>query len=163
MGIILRSADKSDMGAVLDLVQELAVFEKETSAVEVTEEELIRDGFGKEPRFKVFLAEENGQIVGMAFIYDRYSTWKGRIIHLEDLVVRETHRNRGIGGALYKEVMKYAAEQGVKRVCWEVLDWNKVAIDFYLSTGARILDGWQVVHMNEEALKNYVNQIDAGI
>ena len=163
MAIILRSADKSDMGAVLDLVQELAVFEKETSAVEVTEEELIRDGFGKEPRFKVFLAEENGQIVGMAFIYDRYSTWKGRIIHLEDLVVRETHRNRGIGGALYKEVMKYAAEQGVKRVCWEVLDWNKVAIDFYLSTGARILDGWKVVHMNEEALKNYVNQIDAGI
>lgn len=163
MAIKLRSADKSDMGAVLDLVQELAVFEKETSAVEVTEEELIRDGFGKDPRFKVFLAEEKGEILGMAFIYDRYSTWKGRIIHLEDLVVREKHRNRGIGGALYKEVMKYAVKQGVKRVCWEVLDWNKVAIDFYLSTGAKILDGWQVVHMNEEALKNYVNQIDAGI
>ena len=64
---------------------------------------------------------------------------------------------------MYKEVMKYAVEQGVKRVCWEVLDWNKVAIDFYLSTGAKILDGWLVVHMNEEALKNYVNQIDEGI
>lgn len=163
MGIILRPADKTDMGAVLDLVTELAIFEKETSAVEVTEDELIRDGFGEEPRFKVFLAEENGEILGMAFIYDRYSTWKGRIIHLEDLVVREKHRNRGIGGALYKEVMKYAREQGVKRVCWEVLDWNEVAIDFYLSTGAKILDGWQVVHMNEQALKNYVNQIDASI
>ena len=163
MGIILRQADKTDMGSVLELVQELAVFEKETSAVEVTESELIRDGFGKDPRFKVFLAEEEGEILGMAFIYNRYSTWKGRIIHLEDLVVREKHRNRGIGGALYKEVMKYAVDQGVKRVCWEVLDWNTVAIDFYLSTGARILDGWQVVHMNEEALKNYVKQIDASI
>jgi GNAT superfamily N-acetyltransferase len=163
MAIILRLAEKSDMAAVLDLVRELAVFEKETSAVEVTESELIRDGFGDEPRFKVFLAEEDGEILGMAFIYDRYSTWKGRIIHLEDLVVREKYRNKGIGGALYKEVMKYAAEQGVKRVCWEVLDWNKVAIDFYTSTGARILDGWQVVHMNEEPLNNYVKQIDASI
>ncbi len=163
MAIILRPADKSDMGAVLDLVRELAVFENEPNAVEVTEEEMIRDGFGDTPRFKVFLAEENGEILGMALVYDRYSTWKGRIIHLEDLVVREKHRNRGIGGALYQEVMKYAAAEGVKRVCWEVLDWNKVAIDFYTSTGAKILEEWQVVHMNEEALKNYVKQIDAGI
>ncbi len=163
MAILLRPADKSDMGAVLDLVRELAVFENEPNAVEVTEDEMIRDGFGETPKFKVFLAEENGEILGMALVYDRYSTWKGRIIHLEDLVVREKHRNRGIGGALYQEVMKYAAGEGVKRVCWEVLDWNKVAIDFYTSTGAKILEEWQVVHMNEEALKNYVKQIDAGI
>ena len=151
------------MAAVLALVTELATFENEPDAVEVSEDELIRDGFGDEPQFKIFLAEEDGEIVGMAFIYDRYSTWKGRVIHLEDLVVRESHRNQGIGGALYKEVMKYAAAEGVKRVCWEVLDWNKVAIDFYTSTGAQILDGWQVVHMNEQGLKNYVNQIDAGL
>ena len=94
----------------------------------------------------------------MALIYDRYSTWKGRVIHLEDLIVREKHRNRGIGGALYNEVMKYAHEQGVKRVCWEVLDWNKVAIDFYRSTGARIVDGWQVVHMDQDSLNRYVNE-----
>ena len=107
MGIILRPAVKSDMAAVVDLVKELAVFENEPDAVEVTESELVRDGFGENPRFKIFLAEETDEILGMAFIYDRYSTWKGRIIHLEDLVVREKHRNRGIGGALYKEVMKY--------------------------------------------------------
>ena len=146
------------MGAVLELIKELAVFEKEADAVEVTENELIRDGFGEKKRFSVFLAEEEEEILGMALIYDRYSTWKGRVIHLEDPVVRQKHRNRGIGGALYREVMRYAYEQGVKRVCWEVLDWNEVAIDFYRSTGARIVDGWQVVHMDEGSLKQYVEQ-----
>ena len=146
------------MGAVLELIKELAVFEKEADAVEVTENELIRDGFGERKRFMVFLAEEEEEILGMALIYDRYSTWKGRVIHLEDLIVRQKHRNRGIGGALYREVMRYAYEQGVKRVCWEVLDWNEVAIDFYRSTGARIVDGWQVVHMDEGSLKQYVEQ-----
>ena len=146
------------MGAVLELIKELAVFEKEADAVEVTENELIRDGFGERKRFTVFLAEEEEEILGMALIYDRYSTWKGRVIHLEDLIVRQKHRNRGIGGALYREVMRYAYEQGVKRVCWEVLDWNEVAIDFYRSTGARIVDGWQVVHMDEGSLKQYVEQ-----
>jgi len=158
MAIILRTAEKSDMGAVLDLIKELAAFEKEADAVELTEDDLVRDGFGDPNRFTVFLAEEEGEVVGMALIYDRYSTWKGRVIHLEDLIVREKHRNRGIGGALYNEVMKYAKEQGVKRVCWEVLDWNKVAIDFYRSTGARIVDGWQVVHMDQDSLNRYVNE-----
>ena len=158
MAIILRTAEKSDMGAVLDLIKELAAFEKEADAVELTEDDLVRDGFGEPNRFTVFLAEEEGEVVGMALIYDRYSTWKGRVIHLEDLIVREKHRNRGIGGALYNEVMKYAHEQGVKRVCWEVLDWNKVAIDFYRSTGARIVDGWQVVHMDQDSLNRYVNE-----
>jgi ribosomal protein S18 acetylase RimI-like enzyme len=161
MAIILRPAQKSDMGAVLGLIKELAAFEKEADAVEVTENDLIRDGFGEENRFKVFLAEEDGEVLGMALIYDRYSTWKGRVIHLEDLIVRRKDRNRGIGGALYREVMKYAFEQGVKRVCWEVLDWNEVAIDFYHSTGARIVDGWLVVHMDEHSLKQYVTEAEA--
>lgn len=158
MAIILRVAEKSDMAAVLDLIKELAAFENEADAVEVTEDDLVRDGFGAQNRFTVFLAEEDGEVLGMALIYDRYSTWKGRVIHLEDLIVRQKDRNRGIGGALYREVMKYAHQQGVKRVCWEVLDWNKVAIDFYRSTGARIVDGWQVVHMDERSLNQYVNE-----
>ena len=158
MGRLLRFAEKSDMGEVLDLIKELASFEKEEHAVELSEEDLIRDGFGASPRFRVLLAEENGEILGMAFFYDRYSTWKGRVIHLEDLVIRKQHRNRGVGGALYAEVMKYASAQGIKRVSWEVLDWNKVAIDFYESTGARILTGWQVVHMDENGLESFVTQ-----
>ena len=159
MAIILRTADKSDMADVLDLIRELAVFEKEEHAVEITAEDLIRDGFGERSRFKVFLAEEGGEVLGMALVYDRYSTWKGRVIHLEDLIVRQKHRKRGVGGALYKEVMKYAYGEGVKRVCWEVLDWNEVAIEFYMSTGARLLEDWKVMHMDEDSLANYVKTI----
>jgi len=158
MDIILREAKKTDMESVLFLIKELATFEKETNAVEVTEKDLIRDGFGDRPAFKVFVAEEANEIIGMALFYERYSTWKGRSIHLEDLIVRHEHRNKGIGKALYTKVLSYAYDQKLKRVSWEVLDWNKVAIDFYKGTGANILDGWQVVHMNENSLEAFVEK-----
>jgi len=158
MDILLREAKKTDMESVLFLIKELATFEKETNAVEVTEKDLIRDGFGDRPAFKVFVAEEANEIIGMALFYERYSTWKGRSIHLEDLIVRHEHRNKGIGKALYTKVLSYAYDQKLKRVSWEVLDWNKVAIDFYKGTGANILDGWQVVHMNENSLEAFVDK-----
>lgn len=158
MDILLREAKKSDMKAVLFLIKELAAFEKESKAVEVTENDLIRDGFGEQPAFKAFVAEEANEIIGMALFYERYSTWKGRSIHLEDLIVKQDHRNKGIGKALYTKVLRYAYDQKFKRVSWEVLDWNKVAIDFYIGTGANIMDGWQVVHMKESALTNFVNR-----
>lgn len=158
MNIILREAKKTDMESVLFLIRELATFEKEADAVEVTENELIRDGFGDQPAFQVFVAEAHNEILGMALFYERYSTWKGRSIHLEDLIVKQEHRNKGIGKALYTKVLSYAYDQKFKRVSWEVLDWNKVAIDFYKGTGANILEGWQVVHMNENSLEVFVNQ-----
>ena len=145
MGILLRFAEKSDMGEVLDLIKELASFEKEEHAVELSEEDLVRDGFGESPRFRVLLAEENDEILG------------GQVGGVRSRgAIPRSGSNRGVGGALYAEVMKYALEQGIKRVSWEVLDWNKVAIDFYESTGARILTGWQVVHMDEMSLTTYV-------
>ncbi len=158
MDILLREAKKTDMKAVLFLIKELAEFENEGKAVEVTEDDLIRDGFGEQPAFKAFVAEESNEIVGAALFYERYSTWKGRIIHLEDLIVKHDHRNKGIGKSLYTKVLKYASDQKAKRVSWEVLDWNKVAIDFYENTGANIMDGWQVVHMKESSLMDFVNQ-----
>ncbi|MGI9532954.1 N-acetyltransferase family protein [Lutimonas sp.] len=158
MKIILRRGEKSDMPEILALIQELAHFEKEENAVEISVKELERDGFGEHPLFKVFVAEKNDQIVGMALFYERYSTWKGRSIHLEDLIVKKECRGEGIGKALYTKVLSYAHGQQLKRVSWEVLDWNKVAVDFYLSTGAKILDGWQVVHMNEDSLHKYVSK-----
>lgn len=154
----MREGKKSDMPAVLMLIQELAHFEKEENAVEIRVEDLERDGFGAQPLFKVFVAEKNDHIVGMALFYERYSTWKGRSIHLEDLIVKKECRGEGIGKALYTKVLSYAHGQQLKRVSWEVLDWNKVAVDFYLSTGAKILDGWQVVHMNENSLHEYVSK-----
>lgn len=158
MEIILREGQKSDMTSVLMLIKELASFEKEDNAVEVTVEDLERDGFSEKPLFKVFIAEKENEIIGMALFYERYSTWKGRSIHLEDLIIRKDCRGEGIGRALYTKVLSYAHGEKLKRVSWEVLDWNKVAVDFYVSTGAKILEGWQVVHMNENSLNAFVAQ-----
>jgi len=156
MSFKVRNAVEKDMQSVLDLITELAIFEKEPNAVEVTVDELLKDGFGEKPKFKIFVAEEASTIIGIAFIYERYSTWKGLSIHLEDLIVTQRKRKLGVGKALYTEVMKYANSLGLKRVSWEVLDWNKNAIDFYESTGANLLKGWSVVHMTEENLQKFV-------
>ncbi|MEN8125616.1 MAG: GNAT family N-acetyltransferase [Bacteroidota bacterium] len=155
----LRNAKQTDMRSVLFLIKELATFEKEPHAVELTENDLIKDGFGKEPAFKAFVAEADNEIVGMALFYQRYSTWKGKTIHLEDLIVKQEFRGKGIGNALYTKVLKYAFKNNFKRVAWEVLDWNKVAIDFYKSTGAKVFDDWKVAQIDESALKSFVENI----
>ena len=127
MKILLREGKKSDMAAVLLLIKELATFEKESEAVEVTVNDLERDGYGEAPAFKVFVAEVDGNIVGMALFYERYSTWKGRIIHLEDLIVNLDFRGKGIGKALYTKVLSYANDRQIKRVSWEGLDVITIA------------------------------------
>ncbi len=158
MGLLIRNARKEDMSSVLQLIVELAVFEKEPDAVEITIETLVEAGFGDDKQFDCFVAEIDGEIVGMALVYFRFSTWKGRTVHLEDLVVKEKMRGKGVGKALYREVMEYAVKQGVKRVNWVVLDWNTPAIDFYEQTGATILSNWWQVEMGEEALKKFIDQ-----
>ena len=155
----IREATAKDMQYVLELIKELASFEKEANAVEVTVDDLVHDGFGAEKLFHCFVAEFNSKIVGMALIYNRYSTWKGPIIHLEDLVVSETMRGSGLGTTLLNEVVKYCAKQGVKRISWEVLDWNEPAITFYEKKGAKVLRDWDVVHLDEKGIQNYLNNI----
>mgnify|MGYP003637410315 CR=1 FL=1 len=156
MKFLIREAIKEDMPQVLNLIKELAVFEKEENAVEVTVSDLERDGFGPKILFQCFVAEVDGIIKGMALVYPRYSTWKGPIIHLEDLIVTESMRNTGMGTALLNEVIKYGNSLGVKRINWEVLDWNEPAINFYKSKGANVMRDWDVVHLNEEGIKNYM-------
>jgi GNAT superfamily N-acetyltransferase len=156
MNIKIRKATKNDMGQVLELIKELAVFEKEPNAVEVTVKDLQREGFGDAPLFTSFVAEIASEIIGIAIIYFRFSTWKGRTIHLEDLIVKEKMRGKGVGEALYTEVIKYGFDQGVKRIEWNVLDWNEGAIKFYERTGARIAKDWSVVQMDEQGIKNYI-------
>lgn len=158
MSFIIRFAEPKDMPSVHDLIMELAIFEKEPDAVEVTVSDLIEDGFGNHPKFKTLIAEEDQKIVGMALFYERFSTWKGKAIHLEDLIVTQSKRGLGIGKALYTSLMNYADQYNYKRVAWEVLDWNQGAIDFYESTGAQILEGWRVVHMTENNLKAFVKK-----
>ena len=106
--MIIRKARKEDMPAVLDLIRELAHFEREPDAVEVTVQELQQDGFRDHPAFQCLVAEVDNQIQGMALIYMRYSTWKGQVLHLEDLIIKKEHRGKGLGSRLLDEVIKYA-------------------------------------------------------
>lgn len=155
----IRLGIKEDMSSVWSLIKELAVFEKEPDAVEVTVEDLEKDGFEGIPKFHVFVAELNEEIVGIALFYYRYSTWKGPTIHLEDLIVREEKRGLGIGKALYNEVMRYAYSKKVRRVEWDVLDWNTNAIDFYEKSGATMHKEWNAVKMYEKELAAYIEII----
>ena len=163
--MVIRKGNPEDMKAVLELIQELADFEKEPDAVVVTAEDLIRDGFGKTPLFHVFVAEveskltdgkQGKQIVGIALYYYRYSTWKGKTIHLEDLVVKDKMRGTGLGYALYSEIIKQGQKDKVRRIEWNVLDWNTPAIAFYEKSGARVLDDWRVAQMDEPAINYFV-------
>ena len=155
--MIIRKATKNDMPSVLELIQELATFEKEPDAVVVTVDDLIRDGFSENPLFQCFVAEEENEIIGMALYYYRYSTWKGKTIHLEDLIVKENKRGTGAGFALYKEIIKQGKAENVRRIEWNVLDWNTPAIDFYEKSGAKVLGDWRVVHMDENGIKNFIS------
>jgi GNAT superfamily N-acetyltransferase len=154
--MIIRKGEKKDMKAVLELIQELATFEKEPDAVVVTVADLERDGFGDNPLFYSFVAEFDGDVVGVALYYYRYSTWKGRTIHLEDLIVKEKMRGSGLGFALFAEIIAQAKRDKVRRIEWNVLDWNTPAIDFYIKSGAKVLDDWRVVHMDENGINEFL-------
>jgi GNAT superfamily N-acetyltransferase len=105
------------------------------------------------------VAETKERIAGMALVYPRYSTWKGPVIHLEDLIVTEAMRGSGVGSALLEAVVRYGHALGVKRICWEVLDWNEPAISFYESKGAKVMRDWDVVQLDESAIRQYIDTL----
>ncbi|WP_194851899.1 GNAT family N-acetyltransferase [Nonlabens antarcticus] len=156
--INIRPATEKDYPRVLELIQELATFEKEPDAVEVTVEELQKHAFSKPPLFTCFIGEYDDKIEGIALCYPRFSTWKGKSIHLEDLIVTHKMRGKGLGKALYNRVLEFAHAQNVRRVEWVVLDWNKGAIDFYKSSGATIIPGWHLVQMDGVSLAQYLEK-----
>jgi len=159
MNFTIRDATINDMPSVLGLIKELAEFEKEANAVEVTIEDLQNDGFGDHPAFKCFVAEVNNEVEGTAIVYNRFSTWKGKILHLEDLVVSQKMRGHGLCTALLDKVVMHGFEKGVKRINWEVLDWNEGAIKLYESKGAKVLRDWDVVHLDENGIKSYISNL----
>jgi len=160
MEYTIRAAQPEDMGQVFKLIQELAHYEKEPDAVEITEEDLVQHGFGDQKMFHCFVADTSDGIAGIALVYPRYSTWKGPAVHLEDLIVSEKMRGSGLGTALLDEVVKYGHKLGVKRICWEVLDWNEPAIEFYEKKGAHVLRDWDVVQLDEAGIKNYIESLN---
>lgn len=158
MSLIIRSGEKEDMDSVLNLIKELAAFEREPNAVKITSDDLIKNGFTKNPSFYTYVAEYNGTVVGMALFYDRFSTWEGPSIHLEDLIVTKKFRGKGIGKNLYDKVLSFALQKGIKRVEWVVLDWNIQAINFYKSTGAIMLEDWNICQISDDNIAKYLGK-----
>lgn len=155
--ISYRIATAQDMEQVHGLIMELAVYEREPDAVIITPADLVQHGF-VDGKFDCFVAEdsETNRLVGMALYYERYSTWKGPTLHLEDLYIQPNMRGRGIGDELFKRVAKVAAERNVGRMEWTVLEWNEPAIHFYNKHEASLDPEWHLGTLSREALQKYL-------
>lgn len=142
MSIIIREGSETDLEQTLNLIKELAIYEKAPTEVEVTVSEMINWGFGKEKLFDFFVATENEVIIGIALYYYKYSTWKGKCLFLEDIIVTESYRGKGIGKLLFDKVMLVAKQQKVRRMEWQVLEWNEPALHFYKKYNASMDPEW---------------------
>lgn len=144
MDVNIRKATKEDLPVILTLIKELAEYEKAPDEVTLTLTELEEDGFGESPLYEAFVAEKDDKmIVGMAFFYFAYSTWKGKCLYLEDIIISVNYRRQGIGTQLFDAVLKKAKNVGAKRLMWQVLEWNTPAIEFYRTKyGADISEEW---------------------
>ncbi len=153
MEITIRFAVKEDCERLLELIHELALYEKAPEEVTVTLKEFVDAGFGEGPVWKAFVAEDEGAILGFALYYIRYSTWKGCRLYLEDFIVTSEARGQGIGKLLFERVMQEAREKGFNGMSWQVLDWNEPAINFYNKYEARLEAGWLNASFSTEDLK----------
>lgn len=142
MNIVIRKAVKDDCPRILELVRELAVYEKAPEAVTVSLEDFTDGGFGNTPVWWAFVAECNGAVQGFALFYIRFSTWKGKRLYLEDFYVTEEVRGKGMGKLLFEEVLSEAKRRKVSGVQWQVLEWNEQAINFYKNYGASLDPEW---------------------
>jgi GNAT superfamily N-acetyltransferase len=150
----IRHATREDVPQLLELIRGLATYEKKRHKAVVTEDDLLRDGFGSQPKFRALIAEWNGKAAGYASFFYFYSTFQGRAaLFLEDLFVLDEFRGNGIGKALLIAVCKLAVEEGCFALRWEVLDWNTPAIEFYEKLGATFLNERKVVTFDSEALQ----------
>ena len=142
MIFMLRKGEIKDLPEVLQLIKELAVFEKSGDQVDVTVESMERDGFGSDPLYHFFVIEEDEKVVGLSLYYFRYSTWKGKRLYLEDLIVTKSHRGKGYGKLLFEKTGEIANLENCSAMVWQVLDWNDDAIEFYKSYGAELDGEW---------------------
>jgi GNAT superfamily N-acetyltransferase len=155
MSITLRVAQKEDCPHLIELVNELAVFEKLPQEVTVSLQEFEDAGFGNNPVWKAFVAVDNDVIIGFALYYIRFSTWKGRRVYLEDFIVTEEYRGKGIGKFLFERIIQETKELGYSGMVWQVLDWNEPAIGFYKKYEANIEEGWLNASLSKEQVSKY--------
>lgn len=142
VAVTVRAAEKADCAAMLELVRELAVYERAPDEVTVSMEHFIESGFGDKPVWWAYVAEAESKVIGFALYYVRYSTWKGQRMYLEDILVTEAWRRRGVGRQLMDKLVAVAKEKGFNGITWQVLDWNEPAIDFYKTYNAKFDPGW---------------------
>jgi GNAT superfamily N-acetyltransferase len=152
MSILIRTAVKEDCSSLLELIQELAEYEKAPNEVTVSLEEFQEAGFGDNPVWKAFVAEVDGIIQGFGLYYIRYSTWKGCRMYLEDLLVTEKMRGNGLGKLIFDRLIEEAKEKGFKGITWQVLDWNDPAINFYEKYNADFDSGWINVSLSKDQI-----------
>lgn len=152
MDIQLRFAVEADCPRLLELIHELAVYEKMPEEVTVTLAEFAEAGFGEQPVWKAFVAENDHGIIGFALYYTRYSTWKGCRLYLEDFLVTEAARGKGVGKLLFERVMKEARDKNYNGMSWQVLDWNEPALNFYRKYESQLEDGWLNASFSKEQL-----------
>jgi len=151
--LAIRNAAINDIPVILDFIRRLAEYEREPDAVVATEEDLKRDGFGREPKYRCVIAEWNNAPAGFAFYFYVYSTWMGRPgLYLEDLFVLPEMRGQGIGRALLKHLAQIAVQENCYGMRWQVLNWNEPSIRFYESLGATMLKDWETMRLMGPAL-----------
>ncbi|MFM6976949.1 MAG: N-acetyltransferase family protein [Sphingobacteriaceae bacterium] len=153
--VTIRIARKQDCPRLLELIQELALYERAPQEVTVTLAEMEQAGFGDKPVWKAFVAEQDGLIQGFALYYIRYSTWKGCRLYLEDFIVTEALRGQGIGKILFETIIKEARELGFNGMSWQVLDWNEPALNFYRKYEAQTEAGWLNASLSKEQIQQF--------
>ncbi|MDR6562539.1 MULTISPECIES: GNAT family N-acetyltransferase [unclassified Arcicella] len=148
MSVIIRKGIREDVPVMFELIKELALYEKAPEQVTNTVEQMYLDGFGENPIFGSIVAEVEGSVVGLALYYYRYSTWKGKRLYLEDLIVSEKMRGKGLGEQLLEATIQQAKDDSCTGVMWQVLDWNEPAINFYKKFGTKMDGEWINVHLD---------------
>jgi GNAT superfamily N-acetyltransferase len=159
----VRAGTIADVNRIHELIMELAEYERAPQEVTLTPEQLKADGFGTNPAFSFIVAEINERVVGMALYYFKYSTWKGRCLFLEDLIVEQESRQKGVGLALFDRLVEISLQKGARRLEWQVLDWNEPAIGFYKKIGAELDAEWINGRFTHEGLMAYQKRKDESI
>jgi GNAT superfamily N-acetyltransferase len=154
--VIIREGTREDLQCVLELIKELAFFENASDQVSNTIEQMEQDGFGLNPIYGFFVVVKDGRIVGLSLYYFRYSTWKGKRLYLEDIIVTEKERGNGLGKLLFEKTMKFALEKNCTGIMWQVLEWNKPAIEFYKKYDARLDSEWLNCHLEAEQISAFL-------